>query len=331
MGGERDHLLGDPARRVRPRWPLRRAATSAAEASGPISTPMPAVPVDRLGDQLADPVQHRPGPRPRRWSGTSAPTPGSGARPGSRRSAPARSSTWPCRRPPRCPARWPGRTRPAAATSKTSAPIAPARRVDQIDQLDVQPQVERVDPLAGAAVPHLTALHRQVVGRGPAASPPARPAAGARTRRRRPDRWTAAPPCRRAARWASRQSPHHRQGAGRSQQARRPGQVGQHGVHQVADRDRVRRTAGVADVVLQHPPAAELVADQVEAHDRRPDSAAGSRRASGRQPGEPSTSSPAQHAVGDDPLLAVHVAQEQSRSPGRAGSGRAAVPATRAG
>ena len=52
-----------------------------------------------------------------------------------------------------------------------------------------------------------------------------------------------------------------------------PGQVGHHGVQQLADGQRVGGPARVAQVVLQHPPAAELVADQVEAHHRRPDDA----------------------------------------------------------
>ena len=73
--------------------------------------------------------------------------------------------------------------------------------------------------------------------------------------------------------------------------------------------------AGVADVVLQHPPAPELVPDQVEAHDRRPDGAAGQARRLGSPSWRALHQLAAEHAVGHDPLIAVDVAQEQFDRP----------------
>ncbi len=94
-------------------------------------------------------------------------------------------------------------------------------------------------------------------------------------------------------------------------QVRRPRGVRHDVVHQLAQGDAVRDARGRADVVLEHPPAAELVAHQVEPEHRRTDRGR-------RQPG--GVRVPAlrtdevvrvQHAVGHDPPIAVRVAQEQ--------------------
>ena len=145
--------------------------------------------------------------------------------------------------------------------------------VRQVDEFAVQAQVEGVDP------------RRRCHGAGPR---PRRPSGRRRRPARRPPRSASSRCSNQAAApgpsdssaavpsgpaCASRHSPQPGQRVGRVEQPVRARQVGQHVVHQVPDRDRVRRTAGVAHVVLEHPPAAELVADQVEAHDRRPDRA----------------------------------------------------------
>ena len=119
---------------------------------------------------------------------------------------------------------------------------------------------------------------------------------------------------------------------GRVQHRRGPRQVGHDGVHQRADRDRVGDAAGVADVVLQHPPAAVLVAHEVEALDRaRGPRRRGSRVACASQPGRPEHGVAGQHAVGEDPLLAVDVAQERLDRPGALHEAGLAAAATRAG
>src|SRR3954451_9814832 len=100
-------------------------------------------------------------------------------------------------------------------------------------------------------------------------------------------------------------------GGGRVGQALGAGELGQDGVEQPAGGDRIGGAAGGAQVVLEDLPAAVLVAHDVEAHDGRADGG-------GRQPGRllapprPTQDGvAAQDAVGEDPLLAVDVTEEQ--------------------
>ena len=121
---QRDHLLGDPAGRVggdlgrvgsatcrrRGVRADQHAAARRAPSTGLVtSSPTRSSTVRRSVSSLGAVGRHRLQQRP--------------LAAGSSRSAPARSSTSPCRRPRRCPARWPAARHPRAATSKTSAPI----------------------------------------------------------------------------------------------------------------------------------------------------------------------------------------------------------------
>ena len=88
-------------------------------------------------------------------------------------------------------------------------------------------------------------------------------------------------------------------------------------VRQVSIRSRMAiaySSAGVADVVLQHSPAPELVGPG-RSPDRRLDSAAGQARRLGSPPRRVLHQSWLEYAVGDDPLIAVDVAQEQFDRP----------------
>ena len=55
-------------------------------------------------------------------------------------------------------------TPPAAATAKISAPIARPVGVDQVDQLDVEPEIEGADPRAGPRCRTSPVGHVEVVG-----------------------------------------------------------------------------------------------------------------------------------------------------------------------
>ena len=199
--GQSDDLLGDPPRTGSWRLATRRLATSAADASGPMSTPMP--PCPSTGLVTSSPTRSSTvRPRPRRWYGMSAPTPdrtfievvpdqlGHVAVHGLVVGDPI-------------PGELASVTGPVSAIS-TNRADAPSSVVTQIDQLPVQPQVEAPirSPVDARDVITSSTVRSSAVTRS---SPPARPAAGARTRPgARPARQQA-PPCP-AWPWASKHS-----------------------------------------------------------------------------------------------------------------------------
>ena len=207
-------------------------------------------------------------------------------------------------------------TPPASATANTSAPTGAAVAVHEVDELDVEAQVERVEPLrrspAWRTSPSATSRSS-----APTRTRPARSASGRCSNHAElsgPLESRAAVPSVAAAEDRRAQQRHRGR---RVEQAGRAGQVGHDGVQQVADRQGVARARGVADVVLEHPPAAELVADQVEAHHRRADASAGQpARPPRASPGEPDDQVGLEQAVAQDALLAVDVAQERLDRPG---------------
>ena len=291
---------------------------------------MPAVPVHRLGHQLTDPVQHDPGlglvtgpvGRHRLQAGVLVQVVGDQLRDVAVHGlVVGHAVAWGI-----------GQEHPVGLGDGEDLPAdLAALGVGEVDQLDIEPEIQGVDPRAGI----------------PIAEPPRPPRSDRRARSAAGSPRSASSWCSNHAdasgpldsrattpsgeRWSSRAVPEQRQRTGRVQQPVRAGQVGQHLVHQVPDRDRVRRAAGVADVVLQHPPAAELVADQIEAHHRGPHGAR-------RQPGAPRRASRANPpaAPGRAPRRRRSAARRTrrggtSRSPARAGSGPWPAPATRAG
>ena len=312
VGGQRDHLLGDPAGRVgrdlRP--PLghlgRRRIGTDQHAD-------PAVPVHRLGHQFTDPVQHDPGlglvtgsvGRHRLQAGVLVQVVGDQLRDVAVHGlVVGHAVAWGI-----------GQEHPVGLGHGEDLPAdLAALGVGEIDQLDIEPEIQGVDPRAGIPIANLPVRHGEIVGRGQQQVAALgqqlvlEPRGRVRTAGQQGHHTV-----RRAV--AEQGVPKQRQRTDGVQQPVRAGQVGQHLVHQVPDRDRVRRAAGVADVVLQHPPAAELVADQIEAHHRGPHGARRQPGGLGAPAGRTFQQFPGEHPVADDLLLAVHVAEEHLDRP----------------
>ena len=326
VGADRlHHLLGDPAGAGR-----RRSRPGARRPRPPMRVradqhPAAAVAVDRLGHQLADPFEHgrqlgRVGAAVGRHRVQQRPLAA-----GSRRSGRGRSSTSPCRRRRRCRARWPGVTAPAAAASsdrrrRSARPSRssgrPARRpgAGRARRRGVRPRGD--DPAV---------LDVEVAPAERAGSRPARPAAGARTRPSCRRRRTAARSSRRRGRRTASSVARSRLGGRvRVEQAGRAGAAsGITSSMASRERDGVAGAGRDPDVVLEHPPAAEFVADQVEAHDRRPHGALGQPAGPpSRQPGERVHDLGRQHAVGERRRRRRRRPAGTSPAPGPAGPAR---------